>query len=172
MQPDQAMSALQMLLPSYESEIRATRRVIGAIPEDQKEYKPHEKNMSAVELAWHITSTEVWFLSGIADGKFDNEADWNRPASVDSVEKILAWYDENRAKQIDRVKALSPEQLAKPVDFFGIANDSAVTYLTFCANHTIHHRGQLSVYLRPMGAKVPSIYGGSADEPFQAAAQA
>ena len=59
---------------------------------------------------------------------------------------------------------------AKNIDFFGVFNFPAVMYLTFLNNHMIHHRGQLSTYLRAMGGKVPSIYGGSADEPFQAAA--
>jgi uncharacterized damage-inducible protein DinB len=65
-----------------------------------------------------------------------------------------------------QVKALSDDQLLKPISFFGIMTQPAVTYLSFLLMHGIHHRGQLSTYLRAMGAKVPSIYGGSADEPF------
>lgn len=169
MQPDQAGFMLQALLPAYENESTLTRKVLAAVPEETKDYKPHEKNMTAVDLAWHIASSEVWFLNGIADQKF-SMGDGGRPESVKTMADIVAWYDENRAKGIDRVRGLSGEQLATPVDFYGAFNFPAVQYLGFCNSHSIHHRGQLSVYLRPMGAKVPSIYGGSADEPFQAAA--
>jgi uncharacterized damage-inducible protein DinB len=68
-----------------------------------------------------------------------------------------------------RAKAVSPADAAKIVDFFGMQFPNVV-YLNFMLKHSIHHRGQLSTYLRPMGAKVPSIYGGSADEPFEMAA--
>jgi uncharacterized damage-inducible protein DinB len=61
---------------------------------------------------------------------------------------------------------MTAEQLATPVDFLGVFNLPAVFYLGFVNNHSIHHRGQLAAYLRPMGSKVPSIYGGSADEPM------
>ena len=65
-----------------------------------------------------------------------------------------------------RVAAMTAEQLMTPVEFFGVFNFPAVMYLGFLNNHSIHHRGELSTYLRPMGSKVPSIYGGSYDEPF------
>ena len=61
---------------------------------------------------------------------------------------------------------MTPQQLATPVNFLGLFNFPAYVYLGLVNNHSIHHRGQLSTYLRPMGSKVPSIYGGSADEPM------
>jgi uncharacterized damage-inducible protein DinB len=69
-----------------------------------------------------------------------------------------------------RVAALTAEQLLTPVNFF-IFNLPAVQYLAFVNNHSIHHRGELATYLRPMGSKVPAIYGGSYDEPLQPPAQ-
>ena len=84
----------------------------------------------------------------------------------------MSWYDQNVARATARVRALTPEQLLTPVDFLGAFNFPAVFYLAFLNNHSIHHRGALATYLRPMGAKVPSIYGGSADEPFQMPATA
>jgi uncharacterized damage-inducible protein DinB len=71
-----------------------------------------------------------------------------------------------------RVAAMSAEQLLTPVEFFGVFNLPAVLYLGFLNNHSIHHRGELATYLRPMGSKVPSIYGGSFDEPYNPAAAA
>jgi uncharacterized damage-inducible protein DinB len=64
---------------------------------------------------------------------------------------------------------MSAEQLSTPVQFFTF-NFPAAFYLAFMNNHSIHHRGELATYLRPMGSKVPSIYGGSYDEPIKAAA--
>ena len=67
------------------------------------------------------------------------------------------------------VEAMTAEQLLTPVNFFGVFNMPSVYYLGFLNNHSIHHRGELATYLRPMGSKVPSIYGGSYDEPFRPA---
>jgi uncharacterized damage-inducible protein DinB len=69
-----------------------------------------------------------------------------------------------------RVRAMSAQELLTPVDFFGVFNLPCVHYLGFFNNHSVHHRGALATYLRPMGAKCPSIYGGSYDEPWQGAA--
>jgi len=85
---------------------------------------------------------------------------------------VVSWYDENLRRGVARVAALTPEQLLTPVEFFGVFNLPAVLYLGFLNNHSIHHRGELATYLRPMGSKVPSIYGGSYDEPFVPAAPA
>ena len=78
----------------------------------------------------------------------------------------MAWYDENIKRGVARMAAMTAEQLMTPVEFFGVFNLPAVLYLGFLNNHSIHHRGELATYLRPMGSKVPSIYGGSYDEPF------
>ncbi|HKS76794.1 MAG TPA: DinB family protein, partial [Terriglobales bacterium] len=83
------------------------------------------------------------------------------------VAELVQWYDENFTRGLDRVRSLTPQQLATPIDFLGVFNYPAVFYLAFLNNHSIHHRGELATYLRPMGSKVPSIYGGSYDEPFQ-----
>jgi len=82
------------------------------------------------------------------------------------VAELVKWYDSNMNRAIGRVRGMTPEHLCTPVDFYGVFNMPAVFYLAFVNNHSIHHRGQLSGYLRPMGSKVPSIYGGSADEPW------
>jgi len=155
-----------MLMPGVEAEHPVTKKVLAAMPEAQAALKPHEKSMNALDLAWHIAASEVWFLNSIADGKIGAE-DSNRPPTLDSFAKILDWYSAEFAAGVAKVKAMSGEQLAQPIDFFGILNLPAVAYLNLLNNHSVHHRGQFSVYLRLAGAKVPSIYGGSADEPFQ-----
>jgi uncharacterized damage-inducible protein DinB len=79
---------------------------------------------------------------------------------------VVTWYDENMKRGIARIAQMTAEQLMTPVEFFGVFNLPAAFYLGFLNNHSIHHRGELTTYLRPMGSKVPSIYGGSYDEPF------
>ena len=88
----------------------------------------------------------------------------NRPESVRDSAGIAAWFDQTFAANREQIKRLSNEQLAKSIDFRGMFQLPAVSYIQFALNHTVHHRGQLSVYLRPMGAMVPAIYGPSADE--------
>ena len=85
--------------------------------------------------------------------------------------QIAALYQEKMPALLAQLKTMTGEQLAKQIQFFTF-NLPAAAYLNFAQVHTIHHRGQLSVYLRPMGAKVPAIYGGSADEPMTAAQDA
>jgi hypothetical protein len=85
-------------------------------------------------------------------------------------DEILAVFDRDIPPVLDKVKAMTAEQLATPVNFMDFANLPAVIYAGWWANHMIHHRGQLSTYVRALNAHVPSIYGGSADEPFGEAA--
>ena len=89
------------------------------------------------------------------------------PKSSMTGAEIASWYQENFDKAIARVKALSPADAGRPVSFFGIQTLPAVLFLGWANNHSVHHRGQLSTYLRAMGGKVPAIYGGSADEPMK-----
>jgi uncharacterized damage-inducible protein DinB len=166
MQPEQAVFTLQLLTQGIDSEHPITRKLIAAVPENKLDYKPHEKSMSALELAWHIASSEVWFLKGVANGEFA-ASEGDRPDHIKTIAGILGWYDKEFAPALAAVKALPAEKLAKPVNFYNVMELPAVHYLGLMNSHSLHHRGQLSVYLRPMGAKVPSIYGGSADEPFQ-----
>ncbi len=140
-----------------------TKRVIAAVPDAKSTYRPDANARTAKELSWHIANTDVQFLDGIADLQFKMESPENKPQT--SAE-IVAWYGENMKRGIERVQALTAEQLTTPVEFFGVFNLPAVAYLGFLNNHSIHHRGELATYLRPMGSKVPSIYGGSYDEPF------
>jgi uncharacterized damage-inducible protein DinB len=165
MQPDQAKLFMNFFTSTIDNETPITKKVIGAIPEDKRDYKPAEKSRTAMEIAWHLVSSEIWFLDGLASGEFGPEAE--RPAGVTTVAGILAWYEERLAPAIAKVKALPAEKLAAKIPFFGVMNESLVAYLNMMIVHSVHHRGQLSAYLRPMGAKVPDIYGGSADEPFQ-----
>jgi uncharacterized damage-inducible protein DinB len=171
LQPEQATFLLNITLPALKSEQRVTRSVIEAIPHDKGDYRPDPMAKSALELAWHIVAAEQRFLSGVAAGGFDFTP-MHRPDSVKNSGDIAAWYSESFAKNCEGIAALNGEQLGKIIDFRGLMQLPAVMYLTFAMNHTIHHRGQLSTYLRPMGGRVPAIYGESYDSAEAKKAQA
>jgi uncharacterized damage-inducible protein DinB len=161
-----AKAYCDMMLMGITRESEATKRTLAAVPDDRRDYKPDPNARSAWELAWHIANTDVQFLDGIADLKFNMETPAEEDKPRTSAE-LVAWYDKNLNRAASRVRAMTAEQLVTPINFFGVFNLPAAFYLGFLNNHSIHHRGQLSTYLRPMGAKVPAIYGGSYDEPFQ-----
>lgn len=163
MTPEFALAYRAVMLDGIAQEAECTKKVIAAVPDAKSDYRPDPHARSAKELAWHIANTDVQFLDGIAEMNFRMDNPEHKPQS--SAE-VVAWYDENIQRGIDRVKAMSAEQLLTPVSFFNVFNFPAVLYLGFLNNHSIHHRGELATYLRPMGSKVPSIYGGSYDEPF------
>ena len=162
--PDQAKFILTTALPTLKSEHQTTRRVIEAIPLDKAkcDYRPDAVSRSAMELAWHIVAAEKRFLSGISVGAFDFNP-IHRPESVTDSAGIAAWFDETFAVNLQKLEGLSGERLTKMIDFRGMFQLPAAAFIQLALNHTIHHRGQLSMYLRPMGAKVPSIYGESYD---------
>jgi uncharacterized damage-inducible protein DinB len=164
MTPDTAKGLLDFLLPQVRQEFETTRKVLAAVPAENAGYKPSEKCMSGLELAIHIAAAEAFFLSGIVNGAFD----WKQP-ELKTPAEVLAWYNENVPPLIAKVAELPAEKLAQDITFH-VWTNSAVTYLNLSLKHGIHHRGQLSAYLRPMGAKVPSIYGPSADEGIEAVA--
>ena len=91
-------------------------------------------------------------------------------AAFSTAADAVAFYEKSMRDKVHQLRTTSPDKLAREVDFFGFMKAPAVTFLAMAQNHSVHHRGQLAAYLRAMGSHVPSIYGGSADEPFQAAA--
>jgi uncharacterized damage-inducible protein DinB len=161
--PDQARLILTATaLPSLNAEHQVTRRVIAAIPADKADYRPDTIVKSAIDLAWHIVASETRFLEAVASGAFDFSGG-TRPDSIRTPAEVVDWYSERFAKDVDRLKQTAGDDLIKMIDFRGLFQFPAVVYVQLGLNHSIHHRGQLSMYLRPMGAKVPSIYGESYD---------
>lgn len=149
-------------LPSLKVEHPVTQRVIAAIPPDQVDYRPDEIVKSAIDLAWHIVTAENRFLESVINGAFDLTP-VPRPDTIRTADAVNRWYTERFEKNVARLAELTGEQLTKTINFRGIFQFPAVIYVQLALNHSIHHRGQLSMYLRPMGAKVPSIYGESYD---------
>ena len=159
---EHALFLLQYTLPTVQNEHRTTRAVIEAIPQTNRDYRPDPYSKTAMELAWHIVAAEHRFYSGIVAGAFDFSPN-HRPESVQTGPQIAQWLADSFAKNSEQISRMSGEQLLKNIDFRGFFERPAVTYLTFALNHSIHHRGQLSTYLRAMGSKVPAIYGESYD---------
>ena len=162
--PEFAAGLRQLMLDGLMRELETTKKVLKAVPDAKSDYRPDPHARTAWELAWHIANTDVQFLDGIADLNFKMATPSSKPKNI---AELVDWYDKSFKQAVDRVRAMSPEQLGTPIEFFGVFNLPAVAYLGFLNNHSIHHRGELVTYLRPMGSKVPSIYGGSYDEPFQ-----
>ena len=149
----------------WEGEHPATVRVLAAVRDDKRDYRPHPKSRSAWELATHIATADVWFLESIERGEFqfDAEATAKAEAKMTSVADIVSFYEKAIPERLNRLRDMSGEQLAESVDFFGMMNMSRAAWIGFSNNHSVHHRGQLSAYLRALGAKVPDIYGPSGD---------
>lgn len=163
MTPEFVLGYRAMMLDGIVREAEITKKVIAAIPDAASSYKPDPNARSAKELAWHLANSDIQFLDGIADMKFNMDTPEHKP---ETSAEVATWYDEQIKRGVARVATMTPEQLLTPVEFFGVFNLPSVLYLGFLNNHSIHHRGELTTYLRPMGSKVPSIYGGSYDEPF------
>jgi uncharacterized damage-inducible protein DinB len=149
-------------LPTLTAEHPVTKRVIAAIPPDKVDYRPDAIVKSAIDLAWHIVVAENRFLEAVINGVF-NLTPTPRPDDIRTADDVNRWYSAQWTKDVERLRELRGEQLIKRIDFRGLFNFPAVVYVQVALNHSIHHRGQLSMYLRPMGAKVPSIYGESFD---------
>ena len=149
-------------LPSIKAEQPITKSVIAAIPADKMDYRPDPITRSAIDLAWHIVSAENRFLEAVAAGVFDLSPR-DRPADLRTPSDVARWHEERTKQNLERLHGVPGEQLVKVIDFRGIIQFPAVVFVNIGMSHTVHHRGQLSMYLRPMGASVPSIYGESYD---------
>jgi uncharacterized damage-inducible protein DinB len=159
--PDFAATFRDLVLENLAREMQTTKQVIAAVPDGKADYRPDPKARTARELAWHIASVDVQFLEEITEGVFKMEPRYTeQPATI---AELAEWYEKNFTRALEKARAMSAAQLTRELEFFGIMKLMAVLYLPWVSNHSIHHRGQLSSYLRPMGSKVPSIYGPSAD---------
>ena len=172
MNAEQAKFLVEYFAKLWEGEVPATVKVLANVPDDRRTYKPDDKSRTAWELATHLALGDLWFIQAIIDGSFsfDPEAESRQAAQFKSTKDLSAFYEREIPAKLKELRALPADRLTKVVDFFGMFQWPNASYLGFANNHSIHHRGQLASYLRACGSKVPAIYGGSADEPFVAAA--
>ena len=162
-----ATSAKDQFIEVWEREFSTTLKVLKSYPENKLDLKPHEKSRSAKELAWTLNNEEKVLINGAISGNFDFE---HTPPPPSTLQEILNIYEKNHKENVERVRAMSDQDLNKTVQFMTGPNQMAdmrtSDVLWTGIMDTIHHRGQFSVYLRMAGGKVPSIYGPSADEPW------
>ncbi|HEX9144662.1 MAG TPA: DinB family protein [Candidatus Binatia bacterium] len=151
-----------VFLPALKNETRTTKKILEAIPADKVSYQPDACAKTADELLRHIAVAENFFLEAPLNGAFD-PGGVKIPDSAKTPAEVAVWYEQTVNRNLDALAKLSGEQLAKILDFRGLFQQEAVMFLSFGLVHGIHHRGQLSTYLRPMGSKVPAIYGESYD---------
>jgi uncharacterized damage-inducible protein DinB len=140
-------------------ESQTTRTVMSRIPEGST-YKPDPKSRTAHEIAWQIVCEEQMLIDALEQGK----AEWAPPPVPATMADVLAAYDSLRADMPLRWAALPDARWTGTLDFFGTHRPAAQMAWSFLFD-IVHHRGQISTYLRPMGSTVPQIYGPSADEP-------
>jgi uncharacterized damage-inducible protein DinB len=159
--------ARETLAEVWETESATTLKVLRAYPADQAELRPHERSKTARELAW-MFPLEMKLSAAAVRGKMSLSG--GMPPAPGTLEEVLASFEAARADLLEALRGASDEQLGATVPFptgpKQIGEWPVVEFLWFLLHDHIHHRGQLSVYLRMSGAKVPSIYGPSADEPW------
>src|SRR5580704_6679409 len=144
--PEQAKGMAMFMVGGFENEIPTTSKVLAAVPQDKLGFTLGDKGRTAKDLMWHIVQSDIWFVEGIAAGEF--AASDSKGPAPDTVKEMVDQYESGIRAGLAKVKALSGEQLAKPISFFSVMNYPGVMYLGFLNNHCIHHRGQLSTYIR------------------------
>jgi len=156
-------SVAEFLTADFEYEMQTTLRVIEAVPTGRLDYQPDPKAKTGLGLIRHITLEDEWMLTSIADGRFPNPPDDSDACGIMSPADAIRRYKERIPTALSRVRALPAEKLTANIDLLGLVQLPAINLLAMAVKHSVNHRGQLSTYLRPMGGKVPGIYGPSAD---------
>ena len=143
----------------WTKEAKTTRKVLSRIP-DGSDYRPDPKSRTAKEIAWQIHGEEKMIMEALEKGK----ADWAPGPIPGTMQDLLDAYDKQSAEIEARLSALPLERWNGSIEFFGHDHSASAMAWSFLFD-LVHHRGQITTYLRPMGAKVPQIYGPSGDEP-------
>jgi uncharacterized damage-inducible protein DinB len=153
----------EFLITDFEREMQTTMRVFEAVPAGKLDYRPDAKSKTGLGLLRHITLEDEWLLNSIVAGAFAPPPPDNDSCGIMNPADAVAQYKAKVPAALARVRALSGEKLAGIIDMFGMIQMPGVNFLALAVKHSVHHRGQLSAYLRAMGGTVPGIYGPSAD---------
>jgi uncharacterized damage-inducible protein DinB len=162
MTSDQATFLAEQIGQNLQHEWKTTYKVISAVPDAKKDFKPQDHSRTAWELAHHIAVADVGFLHAVTAGNF---GPFPAKTGATTIAELADWYKHEFPKGLEQVLARDGAHLAQVIEQWGMKLP-VVAFFVFCNNHMIHHRGQLSTYLRPMGSKCPMIYGSSFDEKF------
>lgn len=163
------MNLTEPIIAELQHEAATTRKMLELVPQDSLTWKPHEKSRTLGEIAAHIANLPGLFITPLDRDEFDRN-DY-KPAATDSVSDILETFDRNISGALEVLKAQSDERLLTSWCYkygerviFEMPRLAVIRALAL--NHLIHHRGQLSVYLRLLNVPLPSVYGPTADEPL------
>jgi len=167
------MTTAELLLQDYDIEMKMTRRILERVPEDNPEYKCHEKSMPLGKLTMHVATLPAFgktILTTPSLNMADPAAKWP-DHTFTTRDYALVTFDAAASDCRAALAACTDAQLAEPWKFsFGdhviSSSPRSLAYRHMCFNHLIHHRAQLGVYLRLNNIPVPGVYGPSADEPF------
>jgi len=163
------MAIKDALIAELKHEATNTRKMLERIPTDKFDWKPHEKSMTLGRLAAHIAETPLWVLRTIPVDEFDFAKNTFARKTYADTEELLKVFDDKQADAIASLETASDEILNAPYilrrgDHIIFQLPRKVMLRNFTFNHIVHHRGQLSVYLRLLNIPVPGMYGPSADE--------
>jgi len=156
------------LLAEFDGEIRTTRKALERLPQDKLLWKPHQKSMTAGQLALHIAELPSGVLSmGIKNSS--EVPDLSHPTQPESVTQVLSALNSSESQVRDLLPTISDRAMHEDIritkDGVDVMVLPRVAFLRLIMlNHWYHHRGQFSVYLRLLGCSVPSAYGPTADE--------
>jgi uncharacterized damage-inducible protein DinB len=143
----------------WTKEAKTTQKVLSRIPEGS-DYRPDPKSRTAQEIAWQIVCEEKMLIEALETGT----AQWAPPPMPATMKEVIDTYAQQSAKIVDRWNALPDERWNGTLEFFGSKRPASPMAWSFLFD-LVHHRGQITTYLRPMGSTVPQIYGPSGDEP-------
>ena len=143
----------------WTNESKTTRNVLARIPEGSA-YRPDPKSRTAHEIAWQIACEERMIIEALESGK----AEWAPPPMPATMKQVLEAYEKQSAGMAQRWTTLPAERWEGTLEFFGNQRPASPMAWSFLFD-IVHHRGQITTYLRPMGSTVPQVYGPSADEP-------
>lgn len=160
----------QQFLDAYEREHAITMKVLRAFPPEKSELQPHPKCKTARDLAWIFVLERGLGKAAMSNAFATGQVGGGPPPAPEKWEDVLTALEGAHAEFRDVVNSFSDEQLNEPIKFFGgpktLVDIPRLAFAWFLVHDQIHHRGQLSIYLRMADGKVPSIYGPSGDEPW------
>jgi uncharacterized damage-inducible protein DinB len=153
------MSDKPMFTTFWTNESKTTAKVLGRIPEGS-DYRPDPKSRTAQQIAWAIVCEEKMIIDALESGKVE----WAPPPMPATMKEVVDAYEKQSTEIVVRWQALPDARWNGQLDFFGTERPASPMAWSFLFD-IVHHRGQISTYLRPMGSTVPQIYGPSGDEP-------
>ena len=153
------MDERSLFIQFWTNESQTTGKVLSRIPEGS-DYRPDPKSRTAKEIAWQIVCEEKMLIEALENGK----AEWAPGPEPSTMKEVVEAYEKQSVTMPDRFRKLPDATWDGELEFFGHRRSVSGMAWSFLFD-LVHHRGQISTYLRPMGGKVPQIYGPSADEP-------